>query len=73
MELRNKYIKLTKIQIEILKLVLEGKSNSEIGNCLYISVHTVKAHLLLLYRKFEVHNKIQLLIKAIQLGHISVM
>ena len=57
---------------DILKLIAEGKSNSEIGDYLYISVHTVKAHLAEIYEKFKVHNRIQLIIKAIRFGYISV-
>ena len=72
MELRKNEITLTGRESEILKLAAEGKSNCEIGDCLYISVHTVKAHMIELYRKFKVHNRIQLIIRAIRLGFISV-
>ena len=72
MELGNENIKLSDRESDILKLVSEGKSNCEIGDCLYISVHTVKTHLIELYRKFNVHNRIQLIIRAIRLKFISV-
>ena len=72
MELRNTKIKLSKRESDILKLAAKGKSNCEIGDCLYISVHTVKAHLIEIYRKFKVHNRVQLVIKAIQLGFVSI-
>ena len=72
MELRKNKIKLSGRESDVLKLVSEGKSNCEIGHCLFISVHTVKAHLIDIYRKFQVHNRIQLVIRAVQLGFISI-
>ena len=64
-------LKVTERELKVLNLVAEGKTNSEIGSCLYISIHTVKAYLEKLYEKFEVHNRVQLVIKAIQLQIIN--
>ena len=71
MELRNLEIKLSERELQIIKLMAEGMSNAEIGNHIFISFHTVKAEIEKLYGKFEVHNRIQLIIKAIRLGIIS--
>ena len=62
---------LTKKELDIVKCVLLGLSNEEIGKRLFISVHTVKLHLKNLYRKFDVHNKIQLAVYAILKGFVS--
>ena len=62
---------LTKKELDIVKCVLLGLSNEEIGKRLFISVHTVKLHLENLYRKFDVHNKIQLAVYAILKGFVN--
>ena len=70
MGLRNHKIKLTNRELKIINLMAEGMSNAEIGNHIFISFHTVKADIEKLYEKFEVHNRIQLIVKAIRLGLI---
>ena len=62
---------LTKKELDIVKCVLLGLSNEEIGKRLFISVHTVKAHLEAIYEKFEVTNRVQAVIKAVLLGLID--
>lgn len=47
-------------EMEILKLVLDGKTNRQIEDMLFISVHTVKNHISHLYRKLGVRNHRQL-------------
>ena len=39
---------------------MEGLSNQEISDRLIISVHTLKKHILNIYRKADVNNRIQL-------------
>ena len=56
---------ITKREREVLLLVIRGYSNSMIAQELVISVSTVKAHLESIYRKLNVHNKIQASVKAI--------
>ena len=56
---------LTTRENEILKLIIEGRSNPEIANLLFISTHTVKAHLESIYRKLGVHNKVQAAVYAV--------
>jgi DNA-binding NarL/FixJ family response regulator len=48
---------LTEREVEIAKALLEGKSNREIGDSLYISVPTVKTHLSTIYRKTDTSNR----------------
>lgn len=55
---------LTKREKQILKLVLEGKSNKEIGSELKISKRTAEVHRFNLMKKLDVKNLIELTNKA---------
>ena len=55
---------LTEREIEVLKLVIDGKSNNEIGKILHISSHTVKAHISSILEKLCVQDRIQAAVKA---------
>lgn len=44
-------------EIDVLKLVAEGKSNSQISDELYITVNTVRFHLANVYQKLGVGNR----------------
>jgi ligand-binding sensor domain-containing protein/DNA-binding CsgD family transcriptional regulator len=46
---------------EIIKLILEGKSNRNIEEKLYISPHTVKNHVYNIYQKLNINNRGQLI------------
>jgi len=48
---------LSKREIEILNLVARGAINTEIGEKLFISRHTVKSHLYNIYKKIKVTNR----------------
>lgn len=45
---------------DVLPLVLQGSSNNQIGETLFISLSTVKAHLRNIYAKFGVKNRYEL-------------
>jgi DNA-binding CsgD family transcriptional regulator len=47
-------------QEEIIKLLLEGKSNRDIAEALYIAPHTVKNHIYTLYQKLHVKSRYEL-------------
>lgn len=47
-------------EAEIAALILKGSSNMEIHEALHISMATVKTHILNLYRKLGVKNRVQL-------------
>lgn len=64
---------LTQREKEILSLLIEGYSNKEIAEKLIISIHTVKAHIESIYRKFEVHNKVQAAIHAVYYKIIDIL
>lgn len=51
---------------EVLRLLAQGKNNTEIGNELYISVHTVKTHVSSILQKLAVSDRVQAAVKAIQ-------
>ena len=48
---------LTKREREVLDLIVEGKSNSEIAWALRITLHTVKAHVASIIRKLGVSSR----------------
>lgn len=55
------YYGLTDRETEILRLILEGKSNQEVSEMLYIAVGTVKAHVHSIFGKLEVSRRSQLM------------
>jgi len=57
---------LTKREIEVLKMLAEGKSVKEIAGGFELSVKTIEAHKFNLMRKLDIHNKAQLVQYAIQ-------
>lgn len=64
-------IKLTKREIEVLTLVIEGKSSKEVADLLYVSKRTVDFHLANIYDKLSVTNRVQAFRRAAKLGLIS--
>jgi DNA-binding CsgD family transcriptional regulator len=56
-------VQLSKREKEVLKLVLQGKSNKQIALSLDISVRTVEFHLKNVYAKFQVSSRIELILK----------
>jgi len=57
---------LTPKEIETLRLLVDGKSNSRIARRLSVSPHTVKTHVYNLFRKIHVHNRVQAVQWAMQ-------
>jgi DNA-binding NarL/FixJ family response regulator len=49
--------KLSNTELNILKLVSDGKTNQEIANELFISVHTVKKHISNVFRKLNLTSR----------------
>jgi DNA-binding CsgD family transcriptional regulator len=48
-------------EMEILNLMIDGKSYKQMEQALHISIHTVKSHAYNLYRKLKVKNRHQLI------------
>jgi len=46
-------------ELEILTWVMRGKSNDEIGQIVHLSKLTIKNHLQKIYKKLNVHNRVQ--------------
>lgn len=63
---------LTPRELEVLGQLAEGKSNREIGEALYISEATVKATLGRIMAKFQVRDRVQVLIEGVRLGLVEV-
>lgn len=59
---------LTEREYEVLKLVIMGKSNTEIAEDLLISVHTAKAHVCSILQKMSVDDRVQAAVKAVRSG-----
>jgi len=55
---------LSKQELTVQNLILEGKSNKEIANELFISLSTVKSHITNLYAKLNVANRQELFQKS---------
>jgi LuxR family maltose regulon positive regulatory protein len=53
---------------EVLCLIAEGLSNPEIAARLYLSVNTLRAHSANIYQKLDVHNRVQAVARARELG-----
>ncbi|SFB50556.1 response regulator transcription factor [Algoriphagus aquimarinus] len=53
--------KLSEREIEIVKLIVGGKTSSEIANLLFISEATVKTHRKNIFKKLKIHHATELL------------
>lgn len=57
---------LTSRESQILKLITEGHSNSEIAKELFVSINTTKAHVASILQKLEVDDRLQAALKALK-------
>jgi len=67
----SRMIKLTKREVEVLTLVIEGNSSKEVADHLYVSKRTVDFHLANIYHKLGVTNRVQAFREATRRGLIS--
>jgi len=63
---------LTTREREVLKLLVEGRTVRSAASTLGVSAKTVDAHKFNLMRKLGVHNKVDLVMSAIQMGVVKV-
>jgi DNA-binding NarL/FixJ family response regulator len=69
---RKKYnVDLTAREKEVLKLIVEGKSNKEIAATLEVTMHTAKAHVTNIIQKLAVDDRTQVAIKALKEGLVD--
>ena len=61
-------IQLTEREKEVLKHLVDGKSNTEIAKELIVSVHTAKAHVCSILQKMCVSDRVQAAVKAVKEG-----
>lgn len=62
---------LTDRELQVVTLLARGMSNAEIGTEMFVSEATVKSHLSRITAKWGVRDRIQVLIRATQLGIVS--
>jgi LuxR family maltose regulon positive regulatory protein len=61
-------VSLSAREMEVLRLIADGKSNQEIAAQLYLALNTVKRHAYNIYAKLEVTKRTQAVSKARKLG-----
>jgi DNA-binding NarL/FixJ family response regulator len=62
---------LSQRELDVLQIAANGKSSKEIGQALYISPHTVQAHLRNIYTKLEVGSRAEAVAYALRQGWIA--
>jgi len=62
---------LTERENEVLMWVAEGYANTEIAECLVVSLSTVKTHLTTIYRKLKVKRRTQAVARGRKLGMLD--
>ena len=63
---------LTERELEVLKLIVRGRSNKEIASDMAISERTVKFHLVGIFEKLKVLDRTQAAIEAIRHGLVQI-
>jgi len=63
--------RLTARELEILQLIVEGKSNKDIAAQLYLSVHTVAVHRAHIMERLGIHKTAELVVYAIRNGLVN--
>jgi two-component system response regulator DegU len=58
--------------LEVLQLLAEGATNSEISGRLFISPKTTKNHLAAIFQKLDVTNRTHALVRAVVMGLVTI-
>ena len=69
--LRRPLDKLTPRQIEVLRMVAEGRRTREIAACLRLSVKTVESHRGEIMKRLEIHDVMSLVRYALRVGLVA--
>lgn len=59
-------------ELDVIRLVVEGRSNDEIGAALGIGVKTVETHLRRLFERFELVSRTELAARAVREGWLDI-
>ena len=59
---------LSERELEVLKLIVEGKSNNQIAEDLYLSTNTIKTHVRGIMNKLAVDDRVQAAVVALRSG-----
>lgn len=62
------YFRLTQREEDVFRLLVSGKTYSQIASDLYIGKHTAREYIARLYRKFQVHSRSELISRAVSSG-----
>lgn len=62
---------LTGRELEVFRLIAQGRSNTEIGAELYISETTVKTHITHIFQKLRLHDRVQAVVLAYRSGLVD--
>ena len=62
----NNQFKLTLRERDVLELMRDGKTNSEIADKLFVSAHTTKAHIGNIFMKMGVHDRTEAVVQALK-------
>jgi DNA-binding NarL/FixJ family response regulator len=63
---------LTPREMEVLQLIVHGKSNKEIATVLGLSANTINVHRANIMQALEVHNTADLVVHAVRTGLVSI-
>ena len=62
---------LTQRELDVLRLIAEGKTNAEIAQSLFVSAGTVKVHVERIIDKLGVSDRTQAAVRAVELGYLT--
>jgi ATP/maltotriose-dependent transcriptional regulator MalT len=63
--------RLSERELEVLRLIAQGKTNREIASEIFIAAWTVKAHTASIYRKVDVRNRTEAVTRARELKLVN--
>lgn len=58
----------TRRELDVLRLMAEGKANKQIAETLFVSLHTVETHIKNMYSKCDASNKVELILYGKKVG-----